>query len=52
MSARGAAAAYEASEWRRPDLCGGWAIEARLKDSSLAPEQFIGKIDTKAPART
>ena len=29
---RGATAAYEASEWRRPGLCGGGAIEARTKD--------------------
>ena len=48
----GAAAAYEASEWRRPDLCSGGAIEARTKDSSPASEQFIGQIDTKAHAWT
>ncbi|XBI32387.1 hypothetical protein VPH35_055843 [Triticum aestivum] len=48
----GAAAAYEASEWRRPDLCSEGAIEARTKDSSPASEKFIGQIDTKAPPWT
>lgn len=51
-STRRAAAAYEGSEWRQPDLCGGGATEARTEDSLPASEQFVGQIDPKAPAWT
>ena len=47
-----AVAAYEGSEWRWPDLCGGGAMEARMEDFSPASEQFIGRIDHKVPTWT